>query len=136
MPDSESLEAALSTLLPRLLPSFRLTTATTLDEETEDELAALQSIFGEELAVETLGALRLCSLQAASAQGPVLVVLCLAPHFGYPQQAPIALIDGRSAESDAEARLHALRVRAVHGQGQWRAVRGAERRGRVAACRR
>ena len=42
----------------------------------------------------------------------------------------------RSAESDAEARLHALRVRAVHGQWQWRAVRGAERRGRVAACRR
>lgn len=94
VPDFESLEAALSTLLPRLLPSFRLTTATTLDEETEDELAALQSIFGEELAVETLGALRLCSLQAASAQGPVLVALCLAPRFGYPQQAPIALIDG------------------------------------------
>ena len=89
----EALEDGLVRYATRALPSFRAASGTSLSEEVTDEIAALESIFGDEMKEETHGALRLLSLPATWDEKHGVLVVCLSPRLDYPQQAPLVLID-------------------------------------------
>lgn len=89
----EALEDGLVRYATRALPSFRAASGTSLCEEVTDEIAALESIFGDEMKEETHGTLRLLSLPAVWGETHGVLVVCLSPRLDYPQQAPLVLID-------------------------------------------